>query len=53
MSKLFYNGKLFVVVADFEERQRPAGRDGREKSKGNAYYQHRNAINKMLAFRAF
>ena len=27
-----YNGKLFVVVADFEERQRPAGRDGKKEA---------------------
>ena len=41
---------MFVVVADFEERQRPTGRDGQERSKDNANHRYRNAINKMLAF---
>ena len=43
------NGHLQVVVADFEERQRPIGHDGQERSGDNAPHEPRNAICKLLA----
>ncbi len=45
---LYYNGHLQVVVADFEERQCPAGHDGQERSCGNEYHRPRNAICNLL-----
>jgi hypothetical protein len=44
-----HNGHLQVVVADFEERQRPVGHDGQERSRDNAHHQPRNAICNLLA----
>ena len=43
------NGHLQVVVANFEERQCPAGHDGQERSRDNAHHCTRNAICKLLA----
>jgi hypothetical protein len=42
------NGHLQVVVADFEERQRPQDEDGQERSRDNANHCTRNAICKLL-----
>ncbi len=43
-----YNGHLQVVVADFEERQRPQDEDGQERSRDNAHHCTRNAICNLL-----
>jgi hypothetical protein len=37
-----------VVVADFEERQRPQDEDGQERSRDNAHHCTRNAICNLL-----
>jgi len=42
------NGHLQVVVADFEERQRPKDEDGQERSRDNAPHRPRNAICNLL-----
>jgi len=44
-----HNGKLQVVVADFEERQCAVGHDGQERNRDNAHHCPRNAICKLLA----
>ncbi|SEU16309.1 hypothetical protein SAMN05444285_1671, partial [Draconibacterium orientale] len=46
---IVYNGHLQVVVADFEERQRPQDEDGQERSGDNAHHEPRNAICNLLA----
>ena len=43
-----HNGHLQVVVADFEERQRPQDEDGQERSRDNAHHCTRNAICNLL-----
>ena len=43
------DGKLQVVVADFEERQCPVGHDGQERSRDNEHHYTRNAICNLLA----
>ena len=42
------NGHLQVVVADFEERQRPKDEDGQERSRDNEHHCTRNAICNLL-----
>ena len=46
-----HNGHLQVVVADFEERQRPQDEDDQERSRDNAHHCTRNAICNLLAVR--
>ena len=42
------NGKLYVVIADFEERQYPTGHDSQERSRDNEHHCIRNVICNLL-----